>query len=184
MTPLVQQITDVLSFVTVVGGIAAVFLFVLLVSPLRRSGWGKHISDFLGRYAIHLSFIVALASVVFSLFYSNIAGFAPCVLCWWIRIFLYPQTILFFIALLKKDWGVRRYALALSWIGFLISAYATYIQFGGEPIVPCSATGAVSCQIRYFVEYGYVTIPTMALTALGIIILLMFFQKRETGSTS
>jgi disulfide bond formation protein DsbB len=117
-------------------------------------------------------------SVASSLFYSEIAGFAPCLLCWWQRIFLYPQAIILFIALFKKDWRVRKYAIALSGLGSLVSIYHTYIQFGGESLAPCPV-GGVSCQIVYFVEYGYVTIPTMALTAFGLIILLMLFRKKE-----
>lgn len=177
MTPLVQNVTDFLSFATLVGGIFAAFLIILLAGPFRKSDQGKQIADFLGQYAILFSFVIAFVSVASSLFYSEIAGFAPCVLCWWQRIFLYPQAVILFVAIIKKDFGVRKYALALSGLGFLIALYHTYIQFGGESLIPCPVTG-VSCQILYFVEYGYVTIPTMSLTAFGLIILLMLFQKK------
>lgn len=181
MTPFVQTVTDVLSFATLVGGIIAVFLFVVLVSPFRKSDRGNKIADFFGERAILFSFIISFISVASSLFYSEIAGFAPCVLCWWQRIFLYPQAAIFFIALIKKDWGVRKYTLTLSGLGSLVSMYHTYLQFGGEPLAPCSAAGGVSCQILYFVEYGYVTIPTMALTSFTLIILLMLFQRTKPG---
>ncbi len=182
MTPLVQNVTDFLSFATLLGGIFAAFLIILLAGPFRKSDLGKQIADFFGQYAILFSFVIAFVSVASSLFYSEIAGFAPCVLCWWQRIFLYPQAVLFPIALVKKDWSIRRYALALSGAGFLVSLYHTYIQFGGESLAPCPV-GGVSCQFIYFLEYGYVTIPTMSLTAFGLIILLMLFRKEENMSS-
>lgn len=178
MNPLVKNVTDVLSFATLIGGVIALFLFALLVSPFRKSRRGMEIADFFRQYAVLFSFIVSFVSVASSLFYSEIAGFAPCVLCWWQRVFLYPQAVILFVALFKKDWGVRKYALALSGLGFLVAFYHTYIQFGGESLAPCPV-GGVSCQFIYFLEYGYVTIPTMALTAFGLIILLMLFHKEE-----
>jgi len=41
---------------------------------------------------IILAFVIALVSMVGSLFYSEIMKFAPCNLCWWQRICMYPQS--------------------------------------------------------------------------------------------
>src|SRR5579864_77997 len=103
MAPFVKNFTDIVSFLTLVADIFAAALFILLITPLKRRGRGKKIADFLGERAIFLSFLVAFAATGGSLFYSEVAGFAPCVLCWWQRIFLYPQTILLFSAFIKKD---------------------------------------------------------------------------------
>jgi len=172
MTPFVQSITNILSFFTLLADIFAVALLLLLVTPLKRHGRGKQIADFFGERAIFLSFLAALAATGGSLFYSAIAGFAPCDLCWWQRIFLYPQTVLLFTAFLKKDENMRLHCSVLSGMGALIALYHTFIQFGGTSIVPCSITG-VSCTIIYFIEYGYVTIPTMSLTVFVLLLLLM-----------
>lgn len=172
MTPFVQNLTDVLSFFTLAADIAVVALFLLLITPLKRHGRGKKIADFLGERAIFLSFLVAFAATGGSLFYSEVAGFAPCVLCWWQRILLYPQTILLFTAFLKKDENMRLHCSVLSGLGALIALYHTFIQFGGESLVPCSASGT-SCTILYFLEYGYITIPTMSLTAFVLLLLFM-----------
>lgn len=173
MTPLVQTVTDLLSSGVLALDVLAVILFIILITPLKRRGFGKIVADFVGERAILLSFLVALAATGGSLFYSEVAGFAPCLLCWWQRVFLYPQAILLMIALIKKDGLMRLHAFVLSGVGALIAVYHTFIQFGFESALPCAATGGVSCQVVYFLEYGYVTIPTMALTAFVLIMLFV-----------
>lgn len=172
MSPFVQSVTNILSFFTLVADIFAAALFLLLITPLKRRGWGKAVADFFGERAIFLSFLVAFGATFGSLFYSQIAGFPPCVLCWWQRIFLYPQTILLFTAFIKKDENMRLHSIVLSSVGALIAVYHTFIQFGGQSLVPCSATGP-SCTVLYFLQYGYVTIPTMSLTAFVLLLLFM-----------
>jgi disulfide bond formation protein DsbB len=80
----------------------------------------------------------------------------------------------------KRKYGefVRRTTLALSIIGAPVAAYHMYLQFGGNTLIPCSATGP-ACEFVYFVEYGYVTIPTMALTAFVLIILFMLCRRKN-----
>lgn len=172
MTPFAQNITDILSFITLLLDVFAVAFFLLLVTPLKRRGWGKAVADFFGERAIFFSFLVALAATGGSLFYSNVAGFEPCLLCWWQRIFLYPQAILLFTAFLKKDENMRLHSIALSSIGTLIAVYHTFIQFGWQSTLPCTASG-VSCQVLYFLEYGYITISTMSLTTFVLLLLFM-----------
>ncbi len=172
MNPFVANITNIASFLTLLADIFAVALFILLITPLKRHGLGKRIADFFGERAIFLSFLAALAATGGSLFYSNIAGFPPCDLCWWQRIFLYPQTLLLFTAFLKKDENMRLHCTVLSIVGAIVALYQTFLQFGVQSIVPCSATGP-SCSVVYFIEYGYITIPMMSLTVFVLLLLLM-----------
>jgi disulfide bond formation protein DsbB len=188
MTPIVQNITDILSFLTVCADILAVFLFVILTTSLRDKGWGKRISMFFGKYAVLFSFIVAISGVIGSLFYSEFAHFRPCMLCWIERGFLYTDAVIFIMAMIaRKEEHIRQYgnfvrncALVLSSAGLLISAYHSWLQFGGGSVVPCSATG-VSCAFVYFMEYGYVTIPMMCLTAFALVILFMALHRKNSG---
>jgi disulfide bond formation protein DsbB len=115
--------------------------------------------------------------MVGSLFYSDSAGFIPCSLCWWQRIFLYPQAFILLFAMIKKRDDVAPYSIFLSAIGGLISLYHVFLQFGGSPFVPCSAGGA-SCSQRYFLEFGYVTLPTMALTGFLMILVFMWADRQ------
>jgi disulfide bond formation protein DsbB len=178
MDPFVANVTNFLAYLIVLADILAVALFIILATPLKNRGGGKKLAAFFGDNAIWLSFIVTAGSVIGSLFYSNFAGFVPCLLCWWIRILIYPQAVILLVAIIAKTSDVRKYCLALSWIGLAVSAYDTYLQFGGPAIGDCGVTG-VSCEHVYFLEYGYVTIPTMALTAFALILLFMWAGKKS-----
>src|SRR5581483_7219548 len=102
MSPSVQSFTDLLSALTVVLDGLAVFLLIILATPLKKRGWGRKIENFFGRNAILFSFLVAAGSVAGSLFYSNVAGFRPCLLCWVQRAFLYTEAVILFVAMAAR----------------------------------------------------------------------------------
>ena len=181
MTPFVQTVTDILSLGTLLCGFFAVFLFFILITPRREeSSSARRAADFFGKHSFLFAGIIAITATVSSLFYSNIAGFAPCTLCWWQRVFLYPQAIILAMATFIKDKHIRAFCLTFSILGAIVSIYHSYLQFGGNPLIPCAAAGAsVACTFRYFLEFGYITIPTMALTTFVIIILLMLLKKNR-----
>jgi disulfide bond formation protein DsbB len=178
MTQLAQNITVILSFFTVLADIAAVLLFIVFISPLKETDAGAKVAHWVGRHSIWLAFTICAASLAGSLFYSGLVGFPPCELCWWQRIFLYPQAILLAIAYFTDDEHIHKYCIALSSFGFVIAAYNVWLQFGGTSLGPCSAT-AVSCSLRYFLEFGYVTLPTMSITAFGLLLVIMLFRRRH-----
>lgn len=134
--------------------------------------------NFFGRYKFAGALVVALAGLVGSLFYSEALGFSPCVLCWWGRIALYPQVLILALALYFKDRGAStvRYLIGLSIFGALVSFYHSSSQFGGISFTPCTADGG-ACSVLYVLEYGYITIPVMALTAFGLILFFLWCGK-------
>ena len=126
---------------------------------------------------------MSLSALVASLFYSNVIGFDPCELCWWQRIFIYPQIVIFGIALYNErrhniqDNMVFVYSLALSFCGAVIALFQYYGQFFDPDLLSlCTKTGA-SCAKLYFVSFGYITIPLMSLTAYVGLILMFFFDR-------
>ncbi len=87
---------------------------------------------------------------------------------------MYPQVLLLGIALFldRKDVGV--YSLSLSVPGGLIALFHYREQISASPISPCSTVGySVSCSSHFVMQFGYITIPMMALTAF-IMILTIF----------
>lgn len=152
-------------------------LFVFcLIAYLARNSWGKKVINWFGKNALILGVIVSLTAMVGSLSYSEIVGWEPCFLCWWQRIFIYPQLVLFSIALWKKDTAVWRYVVPLAFIAIAISIYHVNIQWGGFSLTPCPATGP-SCDKVFAKEFGYITLPLMALSASVYLIGLSLANK-------
>lgn len=174
MPPLATTITTVFAGLTLISQIAIVGLLVLyFTSP------GNSIVALAARYAYPLAWLVALSAALISLFYSDILGFDPCKLCWWQRIFMYPMAILFSVALVKKERVITDYAIWLSLTGLAIAVYQYYGQMFNPGIFSCGIGGGSSCSQRFFVEFGYMTIPMMSLTAFAMILLLMFLEKKR-----
>ncbi len=170
----VETINQVLAVVTVAGH----FFLVIGILSLCFKKSRDFLIAMVGRNGIFFAFGVAVASTAFSLFYSEIAGFVPCTLCWFQRIFMYPQIVLLGIALFKKDSKIVDYALPLTVIGTIFSLYHNYVYYGGVSILPCSAFGlGVSCLRRYVFELGYITIPLMSLTSFLLLIFFLSIQK-------
>lgn len=185
MSPLVSNANLVLSLATVVGqGI----ILVLILNLLVYRGRGLF-SEIIGKYGLLFSFIVATTATLGSLFYSEIAGFEPCKLCWFQRIFMYPQSILLGMAVWKKDKNIVNYGIVLSGLGALIALYHYLLQLGLVPSIACSAIGySISCSQRFVMNFGYITIPMMSLTAF---LMMLFFlitykiaNKNSTGTLS
>lgn len=139
---------------------------------------------FFKQYGFIIGFLIAFGSMALSLFYSNVIGFPPCELCWVQRIFLYPQVLLFGMELYKKDKTMLNHSIALASCGALVSMYHVYIEHGGASTLSCATGGAdaISCATRYVYEFGYVSIPVMALTCSLFIILLVVNYKYMSRS--
>lgn len=138
--------------------------------------------DFTERFGMHFAFLIALASTAMSLYYSNALGFVPCWLCWLQRIFIYPQVVLFGMAIWKKDSKIADYSIALSIVGAIIALYQHYIQIGGHSLVPCPVNpGAGDCAQRILFEFGYITFPLVAFITFSLVIVLMLFVRKRSS---
>ncbi len=88
---------------------------------LFRKDKTNPIIQFFSRNGIALAFLVSLFATAISLFYSDVAGFEPCKLCWLQRIFMYPQIFILGLAWFRKDHKIIDYALILAMIGGLFA---------------------------------------------------------------
>ena len=173
---IVDLVTTVFSFLSLVTDILIVIALVILGNSLVSKNYKQlkknKIVLWVGERGLLLSFIVAAVATLGSLFYSEIAGYEPCKLCWYQRILMYPLVLVLGIAWQRKDKNVIPYVLALSGIGAVIALFHYYLQLvPTTPLVPCSTVGiAISCTTREFTHFGYVTIPMMSLTAFLLII--------------
>ena len=130
-------------------------------------------------WALPSAFVVSLLAVLGPLFYSNIIGFEPCLLCWWQRIFMFPHVVILGVGLIRRDRMAAWHTLALSIIGGLISLYHYLLQFGhtGGLEAECSIVGqSTTCSDFWVNEFGYITIPLMALTSFVLVGVLSLFS--------
>src|SRR5437868_3680329 len=92
--------TPIIGFLTLLSNIIFVGVIVAIVT---HSGSRTKFYNFVHKYILELLFWGIMSAVVGSLVYSQIIGFAPCELCWIQRICLYPQAIIVFMAMRRKD---------------------------------------------------------------------------------
>lgn len=158
----------------------AAFLGVLLSVVLLTIDRGRLVPgaihplrELLRPVALWLGALVALVATAGSLYFSEVAGFVPCVLCWYQRIAMYPLVVLLGVAAWRGDAGIRRYAAPLALIGALISVYHIGVErLPGLPSGACSL--AAPCDLIWVERFGFVTIPVMALAGfLAILTLLL-----------
>ncbi|CAM4148720.1 disulfide oxidoreductase [Geobacillus sp. FSL K6-0789] len=126
----------------------------------------------------------ALIATLGSLYFSEVLGYIPCDLCWFQRIFMYPQVIILGIAIVRKDAAAARYSFTLSLIGGGISLYHYGLQkipLLQEYAISC---GRIPCTGQYINWLGFITIPFLAFTAFMIIMLLSWTVMRQQRKES
>ncbi|MCF7865741.1 MAG: disulfide bond formation protein B [Candidatus Pacebacteria bacterium] len=176
---LASSVNTILSILTILGQIFAVYIFIVLILGKRSHKILGKPFLLLERHGILFGFLVALISMLGSLTYSDILGYEPCKLCWFQRIFMYPQVFLLGLALFRKERFIVPYALLLAVIGEIVALYHYIVQLGFFP-APCSVSGySITCSKVFTLQYGYITIPLMAFTAFILIIFGMLFSKKE-----
>jgi disulfide bond formation protein DsbB len=145
---------------------------------VRRLLWG---------YELWAAFVVAAIATGGSLFYSQIANFEPCELCWFQRICMYPLSILTLLMAWRGDNRAARYLLPLPVVGACVSIYHMLIQYKAisEPS-GCFIGAPAGCGTNWIAQnpdasFGYLSIPTLALT--GFLLLIGFLVLATVGTT-
>jgi disulfide bond formation protein DsbB len=132
---------------------------------LRAAIWG---------YELWAAFVVSSIATGGSLFLSEIAGFVPCELCWYQRICMYPLSIITLLAAIRGDFRIARYLLPLPLVGACVSVYHLLVENGvvGQSTA-CLVSAPGGCATKWIDEFGYMTIPTLALTGFVLLIELL-----------
>lgn len=145
-------------------------------SSATLAGWNDSLKEVFGDWTYWLVFLVALVSMVGSLYYSEVVGYPPCSLCWYQRVAMYPLVVIMGIAAWKRDTTVRKYVLPLMVIGGVLALYQYIIGYVPDAeILGCSLD--VSCTERYIWEFGFVDFPLMSLVGFSFMISLMLWAS-------
>ena len=128
---------------------------------------------------LFLCWLLVSISTAGSVFFSHVMEFAPCVLCWYQRICLFPLVIILAMGLFPLDKSVVKYALPLAIAGWLTALYHNLLYSGiiPESIQPCSQ--GVSCTEEYIDLFGFLTIPMLSLISFSVIIALLIVLHRR-----
>jgi Disulfide bond formation protein DsbB len=147
------------------------------LSP-RAGRWWAGTRPEVARSALPLAFAVALTATLGSLYFSEVANFPPCRLCWFQRIAMYPLSLLLGIALVRRDAGVRPYGIALALAGLPVSAWHVLVErFPSLESGSCDPTAP--CTVRWVDVWGFATLPLMALVGFATVATLLAVRPEE-----
>lgn len=181
MTDAIITILAILAIVgqVLVAGFLLVGVLVIVgvwapLDALRRWLWG---------YELWAAFVVAAIATGGSLFLSDIARFVPCELCWFQRVCMYPLSIITLIAAIRNDHRIATYLLPFPVAGTAVAAYHLLIEnevVGQSTVCQLSAPGG--CATKWIEEFGYITIPTLAITAFLLLAALLALAVSGSGA--
>ena len=114
-----DQVSLFLALLAVIAELATLGLIVVAVA--RRvapaAAWPQAALDGIRPLALPLAAAIAITCVLGSLYFSEVADFPPCRLCWYQRIAMYPLALILPIAAWRRDVAVRWYAIPLAVLG-------------------------------------------------------------------
>ena len=162
-------------------GVLALFAILITVGTVVALTTRRLPTWLSGDVALPLATSIAAVATVGSLVLSEVAGYTPCTLCWYQRIAMYPLVIVVGVAAWRRDRQVWRTALPLSLIGAIIAVWHIVIErrpaLGGGVCDP-----AAPCAVRWVEEFGFLTLPTMALIAFAAIATLTLAARAAPAS--
>ena len=155
----------------------AATLVVRAVRPSAR--WPRAVIESVGPAALTVAGTVAVVAMLGSLYFSEVADFPPCRLCWFQRIGMYPLAVILPIAAWRRDRQVRWYGLPLAVAGGALAIWHIVIErFPSLESGACDVTNP--CSTIWVERFGYLTIPTMALSGFVLIALLLALPQEST----
>jgi len=131
-----------------------------------------------GRHGHYIAWTIALLAAAISLYFSDVLHWAPCVLCWYTRILMYPLIAIIGVGILRREWQWVYYVIPLAIIGQLLTLYHSLLQWGiiPETVAPC--VSGVPCTTKYLDLFGFMTIPFLGFVAFaGINVCLYLYWK-------
>lgn len=170
----VELFTSLLSLVALGG--AVLLILARLLAP--HVGFAAEAVRAVSSVAVPLAWLVATSATLGSLYFSEVAHFTPCRLCWYQRTAMYPLAVILFVAMLRRDRSVKWYAVPVAALGAVVSAYHYLIEW--KPSFDsgsCDVT--VPCTIPWFRELGFVTLAFMAFAGFVAIITLLTVRYED-----
>ncbi|MEO1062490.1 MAG: disulfide bond formation protein B [Actinomycetota bacterium] len=141
----------------------------------RGSAAAGDLLDGVHRVRYPLGTLVAASATGGSLYFSEVAGFLPCEFCWYQRIAMYPLVAVLGVASFRPDVSAKLSATVLAVAGSGLAIY--HIQLQQFPDQGSSCDPVAPCTAIWVEEFGFVTIPTMALAGFLAILALLWLPR-------
>src|SRR5438093_1071490 len=186
LRPMTHDVIVALAVLGVIGQVMAAALIVVgLAAALGARGPLRRLREALWGYELWAAFVVSAIATGGSLFFSEIAHFVPCELCWFQSICMYPLSILTLLMAIQDDHRAARYLLPLPVVGAGVSVYHLLIEnkVVGESTT-CSISAPGGCGVKWTNEFGYMTIPTLALTGFALAFAFLLLATFEPGAAT
>ncbi|MEO6124942.1 MAG: disulfide bond formation protein B [Ilumatobacteraceae bacterium] len=152
-----------------IGALVSTIAILMTRIAARTSNAARVLVDQLGPVSNAVAATLAVVSMLGSLYFSEVADYLPCTLCWYQRIAMYSLALVLTIAAFRRDRGIRVYAIPLASVGAGIALYHWLLErFPDIDAGVCSVT--VPCEFVWFERVGFITLPFMALTGFVAII--------------
>jgi disulfide bond formation protein DsbB len=180
-TETAQLFFTLLTFVAAGGTIGIV---ILRIATAVGSDGAARIGSAISDAGVSLAFIVAATATLGSLYFSEVAEFIPCRLCWFQRIAMYPLSVVLLVGAIRRDEAVRWYAGPLAVIGAIIAGYHTLIEWRPELDTGTCDLSGPSCTAVWFREFGFVSLALMSLVGFLAILALLFVRFPATMETT
>ena len=157
MVESVQLFTALLALVALFGTITLTCAFI----ARKRSRQAKKFLDAIAPSALVLAALVSVATMAGSLYFSEIANYTPCKLCWYQRIAAFSLAIVLPGMAWKRDTKAALYLLPLPAAGIVVSTYHWVIEHYPN-IKSSSCEMTAPCTAIWFEKFGFLTLSSMA----------------------
>lgn len=123
----------------------------------------------INEYAEYTAFGVALFATLGSLAFSEILHFAPCSLCWYQRILMYPLVVIIGVSIFRRDGSWPLTTAILAGAGWLVALYHNLLQWEILPKGMSPCTSGIPCTTDE-AWFGFITIPLLSFVAFTAIL--------------
>ncbi len=163
------------AILAIVAAAGAVGLVVCRLLAARGSATATELLASIHPVRYQLGTLVAATAMGGSLWFSERAGFPPCEFCWYQRIAMYPLVAVLGVASFRPDASAKLTATVLATVGSALAIY--HIQLQQFPDQGSSCDAQAPCTAIWVEEFGFVTIPTMALAGFVAILALVWLPR-------
>lgn len=141
-------------------------------------------------------FLLALAMMLGSLYIENFWDpiknlmygvlfpwewwYAPCTLCWYERICMYPIVAIMMVYYWKPQKDISYYILPFAAIGLLFCVYHSFLQRGRIP-APTICTANAPCDYPVINYFGWMNLPFFGMLCNTLILIASFLIQKKHG---